>query len=139
MEEEEQVNEPGEASTSRDSQTSDMDVNWLCALTGDMQSAKELGDWGDRVNNKSESRNWDDNVKKMNDMLAKLGLSAPVNEVYSPRRVNAIAEQLGLISGSSLDLTVNDTDGEPWDFNAKERGTNCLFLGFLGFVKKSPS
>ncbi len=32
-----------------------------------------------------------------------------------------MAEKLGLVSGLSLDLTVNDTDGEPWDFNVKEK------------------
>ncbi len=54
-------------------------------------------------------------------MLVKEGLEATVHEVYSPKRVNAMAEKLGLISGLSLDLTVNDTDGEPWDFNVKEK------------------
>ena len=28
---------------------------------------------------------------------------------------------LGLIPGLSLDLTENDVDGQPWDFNIKEK------------------
>ncbi len=41
-----------------------------------------------------------------------------VTEIYSPPRVNAMAEKINMNPGFSLDLTVNDPeDGMPWDFN----------------------
>ncbi len=38
-------------------------------------------------------------------------------EIYSPKSVTGIGESMGLISGMALDLTANDVDGLPWDFN----------------------
>ena len=46
-----------------------------------------------------------------------------VSEVYSPPRVAAAAKLLPsirIIPGASLDITVNQENGEPWDFDLKE-------------------
>ena len=64
---------------------------------------------------------WDDDVRKMNDALAKEGFEHGIIEMYSPKRVNAMAELMGVIPGMSLDLTGNDIDGKPWDFNNPEK------------------
>ena len=40
-----------------------------------------------------------------------------VSEIYSPPRMTRIAEELGLKPGFSLDLTVDDEDGQPWDLS----------------------
>ena len=41
-----------------------------------------------------------------------------VSELYSPPRVTAMAEKMGMIPGFALDLTVRDPeDGMPWDFD----------------------
>lgn len=45
-----------------------------------------------------------------------------MHEIYSPNRVNGMAEKLGIVPGLSLDLTVNDVDGESWDFNVEAKG-----------------
>ena len=43
-----------------------------------------------------------------------------ISEIYSPPRVVPHAEKAGFGAGWSLDLTVNDEDGEPWDFSRHE-------------------
>ena len=40
-----------------------------------------------------------------------------VSEVYSPPRVVALAHKFGLRPGFSLDITVDDETGKPWDFD----------------------
>jgi len=57
----------------------------------------------------------------MNEALFKEGISAAVHEIYSPKHVNAMGELMGLIPGISLDLTTDDIDGKPWDFNIEEK------------------
>ena len=45
-----------------------------------------------------------------------------VTEVYSPLRINAMIERIGLAPGMSLDLTTMDPeDNQPWDFNVEEK------------------
>ena len=45
-----------------------------------------------------------------------------ITEVYSPRRVNREAVQVGLTPGLTLDLTtVDPEDGKPWDFTCKSK------------------
>ena len=47
------------------------------------------------------------------------GLRAIVSEVYSAPRVAAAAKKfhrLGILPGTSLDLTGTDENGQPWDF-----------------------
>ncbi len=46
--------------------------------------------------------------------------SIPIMGICSPPRVNLIASKLGISKGMALGLTVNDEDGEPWDFNREE-------------------
>jgi hypothetical protein len=44
-----------------------------------------------------------------------------VAEMYSPPRVTAMIKampSLGLVPGFALDLTTNDEEGQPWDFNS---------------------
>ena len=58
--------------------------------------------------------------KRASGMLKKYGADVRehVMEIYSPKRVNAMAEKMGMIPGLSLDLTtVDPDDGMPWDFN----------------------
>ena len=40
---------------------------------------------------------------------------------YSPKMANAVAELVDIIPGMSFDLTTNDVDGKPWDFNIEEK------------------
>ena len=49
-------------------------------------------------------------------MLAKM----EVAEVYSPPRVTRMAESMGLRAGWALDLTTNDDDDRPWNFDQLE-------------------
>ena len=58
----------------------------------------------------------------MNKSLAKDNMSG-IMEVYSPKRVNGMAEILGLLPGMSLDLSELDDDGKAWDFKLKKRET----------------
>ena len=43
--------------------------------------------------------------------------SADVAEVYSPPGVTTMAKRMGLAAGWSLDLTIVDENGRPWDFD----------------------
>ena len=68
--------------------------------------------------------NWKDDEDKMNEALRRENVDAAIIEIYSPPRVNAIANMWDLLPGWSLDLTVNDPDdGKPWDFTIQLRGT----------------
>ena len=44
-------------------------------------------------------------------------MGVDVAEIYSPPRVVALARKYGLRPGFSLDVTVDDDTGKPWDFN----------------------
>ena len=46
--------------------------------------------------------------------------SPHVSEIYSPPRVCALADKFGMRPGFSLDLTVCDAQGNPWDFDKVE-------------------
>ena len=49
---------------------------------------------------------------------------APVLEIYSPPRVTAAAgdhQNLGMIPGFALDITTNDSEGQPYDFDIPEQ------------------
>ena len=54
----------------------DMGINQLFQMTGEWHEAQELKNWGDKISQKKKDRNWDDDVKAMNDMLVKEGLDA---------------------------------------------------------------
>ena len=43
--------------------------------------------------------------------------SPHVSEIYSPPRVCSLASRFGMRPGFSLDLTVCDNEGKPWDFD----------------------
>ena len=40
-----------------------------------------------------------------------------VAEIYSPPRITALLPGYGLYPGVAMDITTNDEDGRPWDFN----------------------
>ena len=55
-----------------------------------------------------------------------LNLQAPVSrpvvsEVFSPPRVAAMAENMGMKSGDPLDISTVSNKGEPWDFDRKDK------------------
>ena len=74
-----------------------------------------------------------EDVKHVEELITSLGadpkkhgrrvarsLRAIVSEVYSPPRITKAAKLLpeyGVVPGLAFDLTVNDEDGRPWDFN----------------------
>ena len=47
-----------------------------------------------------------------------------VSEIYSPPRITRAARiltKLGITPGFALDITVEDSDGKPWDFTKQEK------------------
>ena len=73
-----------------------------------------------RINN-VETKKWNSDVDKVNDMLREQG-RIPIVEIYSPPRVDSIARMWNLLPGMSVDLTTLDPDdGKPWDFNSPEK------------------
>ena len=42
--------------------------------------------------------------------------------------MNDMAKRLGIIPGLSLDLTTNDEDGKPWDFNCEEKRRKAISM-----------
>ena len=65
---------------------------------------------------------WETDVERMNKALEKENIDCAIVEIYSPPRVNAIAELWGLLPGWSLDLTTIDPDdGMPWDFSIQDK------------------
>ena len=52
----------------------------------------------------------EEDVKSMHEELRSAGFSSPTLEIFSPARVNGIAQRLGAPQGLSLDLTTNDPD-----------------------------
>ena len=51
-----------------------------------------------------------------------------VSEIYSPTRVTSSASKYGMRPGFALDLTVLDTDGEPWNFDDPEKRRRAMDL-----------
>ena len=47
-------------------------------------------------------------------------MGVDVSGIYSPPRVAALAKRYGLREGFSLDLTIQDESGNPWDFEDPE-------------------
>ena len=47
-------------------------------------------------------------------------------EVYSPKRVTATGELMGLTPGRALDLTETNSDGEPWEFNVESKRQKAM-------------
>ena len=75
---------------------------------------KPVKSMASRVNREIRQGKWDDDIKKMHEVLRKEGIGTPIMEVYSPARVNGLAARMGMVPGLSLDLTTNDPDdGQP--------------------------
>ena len=66
-------------------------------------------------------------IEKKGD-LAFDGWGADCSEVYSPPRVTELAGKVGLQSGSALDLTTDDEEGNPWDFNLASQRAKAVKL-----------
>ena len=54
--------------------------------------------------------------KKHRADMMNMGTTVDIAEVFSPPRITAVAQRIGLRSGCNHDLTTPDTDGKPWDF-----------------------
>ena len=102
-------------------QINDMDMgNVIYSITADPQLREKLDSWEHKFKQKSKQF-WDDEIKRMNLALSKEGFDHSIIEVYSAKRVNAMGDLFGLAPGMSFDLTENDTDGQPWDFNVQAK------------------
>ena len=65
----------------------------------------------------------------LNVMRAASDMGDPhISEIYYPPRVSALSERFGMRPGFALDLTVLDTDGEPWDFDKPEKRRRAMEL-----------
>ena len=99
-----------------DKEDSEM-IGALCSIGLDQATAEWVAGSKNKDNEiKSRIKQSWDNMK----LYGKGGkaVKAHINELYSPVRVNGMAERMGLIPGLSLDLTTNDPeDNMPWDFN----------------------
>ena len=51
-----------------------------------------------------------------------------ISEIYSPPRVVAAAQAMGLRGGWSLDITCRDEEGQPWDFSKSWMRTKAMKL-----------
>jgi len=111
----EEVNEEMEEAQEEDAEMED--GNELFNVMYEISADKGIEQ---QSNERGRTRKWDDDIKKMNEALMKGNLTG-IHEIYSPKRVNAMAELMGLIPGMSLDLTNNDIDAKPWDFNIEEK------------------
>ena len=96
--------------------------NWIAASDpyqvplGSVELIEVLGQFGVDQDRLSERvRELEQVAKEMQIM------GVDVAEIFSPPRVVAIASRYGLRPGFSLDLSVNDEDGMPWDFSKKEQ------------------
>ena len=72
----------------------EMTVNELMSLTGAIEDARDMLNWSSNVADAVRRGNWEDDVRKMNKILAEEG-KVILHEVYSPPRVNQMAERPG--------------------------------------------
>ena len=115
-----------EGPSSSSSGLTDQDREWARnmaeAVVPGAQGAKRPGLNG-------EDPEWEESAKKRravaqdsDGLMSMKVVNGKVCEVYSPPRVAAQAKSHhGLRQGWSLDLTVNDEDGLPWDFNNPQK------------------
>jgi hypothetical protein len=113
----------GNASGSSEKEEED-DINMQAAIFS-ISADHELSY---REYHKPDRKTLHDGVKKMNAALAKEGFEYSIMEAYSPKRVTGMGELMGLIPGMSLDLTENDVDGQPWDFNIADKRERAMRL-----------
>ena len=103
------------------------DLGQLLSITQSREVAREWQTWLtdnpelNRVEEIKKEKRWNTDERTVQQLLKRYGTQDAILEIYSPKRVNGIAEKLGLIPGMSLDLTVNDVDGKPWDFNIQSK------------------
>ena len=120
---EDQMEDTGARGSADPAPGSEEDVsmsNVVYSITANVAPKQRFDEWEDKYKQRLR-RGLNDDVKHMNEALAKEGFEHSIIEMYSPKRVNGIGEMLGLIPGLSLDLIENDVDGQPWDFNVKEK------------------
>ena len=79
-------------------------------LIPDEEVVRKLRSLIGRMSHARNSPKWNSDVERMHEALAQEGIGSPVMEMYSPARVNGMAQRLGIVPGLSLDLTTNDTD-----------------------------
>jgi hypothetical protein len=79
------------------------------------------------MQNAKKNKKWNTDIDRMHQALRKEGIETPIMELFSKKRVNGMAERLGIIPGMSLDLTGNDPiGGMPWDFNKKDKRNRAM-------------
>ena len=66
---------------------------------------------------KNDHKSGEPSDKKHRADMMNMETTVDVAEVFSPPRITAVAQRIGLRSGCNLDLTIHDTDGKPWDFD----------------------
>ena len=103
------------SSSSHNEATDDSLLNVIYSITADESNVEAMKNRFTSMN--ASSKSWDDDVNKMNLALAKEGFDSSIVELYSPKRVTGMADMMNLMPGMALDLSTNDTDGKPWDFN----------------------
>ena len=64
-----------------------------------------------------DSFNSSSRLSHMEVVRRKLGCKVDVGEIYSPPRVCAMADEMGLRKGFSLDFTTRRANGQRWDFS----------------------
>ena len=52
-------------------------------------------------------------------------LQKHIAEVYSPPRITKLAHEHRLEPGSAFDITINDENGAPWDFDIRAQRERC--------------
>ena len=97
-------------------------LGFIDHITMDQEETNKIARWN-KNRQVNQVKKWDDDVKKMNQALVRDKLTSGIMEIYFPKlkRVNGMAEILGLLPGMSLDPSELDVDGKPWEFNVKEK------------------
>ena len=62
--------------------------------------------------------------ENMTDLLIGI-IRTHVAEIYSPPRITELAKEFDMLPGFALDITVNDYDGKPWDFDNMMMRKRC--------------
>ena len=70
--------------------------NVIYSITADVASKQRFDAWEDKYKQRLR-KGLNDDVKRMNEALAKEGFDHSIIEINSPKRVNGIGEMLGLM------------------------------------------
>ena len=98
---EDQMEDTGARGSADPAPGSEEDVsmsNVVYSITANVASKQRFDEWEDKYKQRLR-RGLNDDVKHMNEALAKEGFEHSIIEMYSPKRVNGIGEMLGLIQG----------------------------------------